>query len=56
MCCLRNPAKGNIFFHLDIVGNSLDSYMSSYENFFIAGYLDPEITEMAMVVLNKTIN
>ena len=35
MCCLYNPAKSRKTFHLSIVGQSLDSYMSSYDNFLV---------------------
>ena len=48
MCCSYNPAKGNISSHLSIVGRSLDSYMSSYDNFLVIGDLNSEISEMAM--------
>ena len=34
MCCSYNPAKSNITY-LSIFGRSLDSYMSSYDNFLV---------------------
>ena len=48
MCCSYNPAKSNISSHLSIVGRSLDSYMSSYDSFFVIGALNSKISEMAM--------
>ena len=48
MCCSYNPTKSNISSHLSIVGRSLDSYMSSYDNFLVIGDLNSEISEMAI--------
>ena len=48
MCCSYNPAKSDISSHVSIVGRSLDSYMSSYDNFLVTGDLNSEISEMAM--------
>ena len=48
MCCSYNPANSNISYHLSIVGRSLDSYMSSYDNFLVIGDLNSEISEMTM--------
>ena len=56
MCCSYNPAKGNISSHLSIVGRSLDSYMSSYDNFSVIGDLNSEISEMAMSEFCETYN
>ena len=48
MCCLYNPTKSHISSHLSIVARSSDSYISSYVNFLVIGYLNSEIREMAM--------
>ena len=56
MCCSYNPAKSNISSHLSMVGRSLDSYMSSYDNFFVIGDLNSEISEMAMSEFCETYN
>ena len=39
-----------------IVGRSLDSYMSSYDNFLVIGDLDSEISEMAVSEFCETYN
>ena len=56
MCCSYNPAKSNISSHLSMVGRSLDSYMSSYDNFLVIGDLNSEISEMAMSEFCETYN
>ena len=56
MCCSYNPAKSNISSHLSIAMTSLDSYMSSYDNFSGIGDLNSEISEMAMSEFCKTYN
>ena len=56
MCCSYNPAKSNISSHLRMVGKSLDSYMSSYDNFLVIGDLNSEISEMAMSEFCETCN
>ena len=56
MCCSYNPAKSNISTHLSIVGRSLDSFMSSYDNFLVIGELNSEIIEMAMSEFCETYN
>ena len=56
MCCWYNPAKSNICFHLSMVERSLDSYMSSYDNFWVIGDLNSEISEMAMSEFCETYN
>ena len=48
MCCSYNPANSNIYSHLSNVGRSLDSYMSSYDNFLVTRDLNSEISEMDM--------
>ena len=48
MCCSYNPAKSDISPHLSMVGRTLDSYMSSYDNFLVIGDLNSDISEMAM--------
>ena len=48
MCCLYNPTKSRISSHLSIVARSSDSYISSYVNFLVIGYLYSEIREVAM--------
>ena len=44
MCCLYNPAKSNISSHVSIVGRSLDSGMSSYDNFLVIVDLNSGVT------------
>ena len=39
-----------------MVGRSLDSYMSSYDNFLVIGDLNSEISEMAMSEFCETYN
>ena len=56
MCCLYNPVKSNISSHLNMVGSSLDSYVSSYDNFLVIGDLNSEISEMAMSEFCETYN
>ena len=56
MCCSYNPAKSNISTHLSIVGRSLDSYMSSYDNFLVIGDLTSDISEVAMSEFCETCN
>ena len=56
MCCSYNPAKSNISSHLSIVGRSLDSDRSSYDNFLVTGGLNSEISEMAMSKFCETYN
>ena len=56
MCCSYNPAKSNISSHLSMVGRSLDSYMSSYDNFLDNGDLNSEISEMSMSEFCETYN
>ena len=46
----------NISSHVCIVGSSLDSYMSSYDNFVVTGDLNLEISEMAMSEFSETYN
>ena len=48
MCCSYNAAKSNISSHLSIVGRSLDTCISSYDNFLVIGDLNSEISEMTM--------
>ena len=54
MCCLYNPAKNNISSHLIIVGRSLDSYTSSYDNFLVIEDLNSEICEIVISEFCKT--
>ena len=54
MHCSYNPAKSNVSSHLSIVGRSLDSYMSCYDNFLVIGDLNSEISEIAMSEFCKT--
>ena len=56
MCCSYNPARSDISSHVSIVGRSLDSYMSSYDNFLVTGDLNSEISEMAMSEFWETCN
>ena len=56
MCCLYNPAKSNISSHLSIVGRSLDSYISCYDNFLVIGDLHLEISETTMSEFCETYN
>ena len=56
MSCSYNFAKSDISSHLSIVGRSLDSYMSSYDNFSVIGDLNSEISEMAMSEFCETYN
>ena len=56
MCCSYNPAKSNISSHLSIVRRSLDSYMSSDDNFLVIGDLNSEISEMTMSEFCETYN
>ena len=56
MCCSYKPAKGNITSHLSIVRRSLDSCMSSYDNFLVVGDLNSEIIEMATSEFYETYN
>ena len=56
MCCSYNPAKSNISSHLKMVGRSLDSLISSYDNFLIIGDLNSEISEIAMSEFSETYN
>ena len=56
MCCWYNPAKSNISSDLSIVRRSLNSYMSSYDNFLVIGDLNSEISEMAMSEFCETYN
>ena len=56
MCCSYNPAKSDMSSHVSIVGRSLDSYMSSYDNFLVTGDLNSEISEMAMSEFSETCN
>ena len=56
MCCWYNPAKSNICFHLSMVERSLDSYMSSYDNFWVIGDLNSKISEMTMSEFCETYN
>ena len=56
MCCSYNPNKSNISSHLSIVGRSLDSYMSSYDNFLVIGDLNSKISEMVFPEFWETYN
>ena len=56
MSCLCNSGKRNISSHLSIVGRSLNSFMSSYDNFLVIGHLNSEINEMAMSKFCETNN
>ena len=56
MFFVQNPAKSNTSSHVSIVGRSLDSYMSSYDNFLVIGDLNSEISEMAMSEICETYN
>ena len=56
MCCLCNPANSNISSHLSIIGRSLDSYMSSYDNFLVIGDLNSKISEMVFPEFWETYN
>ena len=56
MCCSYNPAESNISSHLSIVGRSLDSYMSNYDDFLVIGDLNSEISEMPMSEFCETCN
>ena len=56
MCCSYNPAKSNIFSDLSVFGRSLDSYMSSCDNFLVIVDLNSEISEMAMTEFCETYN
>ena len=48
MCCSCSPTKSNISSHLSIVGRSMDSYISSYDNSLVIGDLNSEIIEIAI--------
>ena len=54
MRCSYNPAMSNLSSRLSIVGRSLDSYMSSYDNFLVIGHLNSKISEMVMSEFCKT--
>ena len=56
MCCSYKPAKSNMSSHLRMIGRSLDSYISSDDNFLVIGDLILEISEMAMSEFFKTYN
>ena len=56
MCCSYSTAKSNISSHLSIVGRSLDSYISSYDQFLVIGDINSEIGEMAMSEFCETHN
>ena len=56
MCCSYNPANSNISPQLSIVERSLDSCISSYDNFLVIGDLNSEISEMAMSEFCETYN
>ena len=51
---LYNPAKNNISSDHSIEGRSLDSCMSSYDDFLVIGDLNSEISEIAMSEFCKT--
>ena len=53
---LYNPAKNNISSDHSIEGRSLDSCMSSYDDFLVIGDLNSEISEIAMSEFCKTYN
>ena len=52
----HNPAKSNISAHLSFVRRSLDSYMSSYNNFLVIGDLNSEISKMVISKFCKAYN
>ena len=54
MCCSCSPAKSNISSHLSIVGRSMDSYISSYDNSLVIGDLNSEIIEIAICEFCET--
>ena len=56
MCCSYSPAISNISSHLSIFGRSLDSYMSSYDNFLVIRDLNSEISGIAMSEFCETYN
>ena len=56
VCRSYSPAKSNISSHLSIVGRSLVSYISSYDNFLVIGDVNSEISETAMVEFYETYN
>ena len=56
MYCSHKLAKSNISSHLSIAGRSLDSYMSSYDNFLVIGDLNSEVSEMAISEFCETYN
>ena len=55
-CCSYSPAKSNISSNRSIVRTSLDSFMSSYDNFLVTGDLNSEISETVMSEFCKTYN
>ena len=48
LCCSYNPHKNVISNHLNILGKILDTQMKIYDNFFIVGDFNSEMTESAM--------